>query len=200
MIEFEPEPHRGSLGFSKTVVESFKFLTDEYSFHLTMIEPTLVTFESPSLFINIYHGRRSFELGFEIGEKVGPRDLHFSIGELIYLVDSQKGEEYQGLQASTQDRVGNLVPRLASLVKEYAADALKGNAKCFEALAALREQRGDALLKKWRLSGIRESADKAWKDKNLDRIVELYESMQGDLSAVESKRLQYAKKHTLSKK
>ena len=196
MTKFEPGSQRDTLEFSRAVVESFDFLTNEYDFLLVRIEATLVTYESESLFINIYHGRGSFELGVEIGQKHASRDLHFSIGEIIYLVDSQKGEEYEGLQASTRDRVSNLVPRLASLVREYAAEVLKGNPTCFEALAALREQRSDALLKKWRLTATRQNADVAWKDKNLESIVELYESMEGDLSAVESKRLEYAKKRT----
>lgn len=66
MLEVDPSPERGKLGFRESALASFRFLVD-LGFRPVEEELTLVRYESPTVFVNIYHGRASFELGVEIG-------------------------------------------------------------------------------------------------------------------------------------
>ena len=59
----EPSPNRDVLGFSRTVFQYFNFLCSDYGFQVTDQSATLVRFESNDVFINVYHGRASYELG-----------------------------------------------------------------------------------------------------------------------------------------
>src|SRR2546427_6337083 len=117
-----PGQHRTQLGFTEAVLSAFDFLEREYDFHVVNAEPTIVTYESPRVFVNIYHGRASYELGFEIGRLVGlagQREHPFSLGDLITLAGAQEETGYTFLQASTRERVKVYVPKLADLAKRY---------------------------------------------------------------------------------
>ena len=59
---------RMQLGFSLEVLSAFQFLTQDYGFKCVKNDVTFVRYESESTFVNIYHGRRSYELGVEIGK------------------------------------------------------------------------------------------------------------------------------------
>ena len=73
MLNKEPSPERAKLGFREAVLSSFKFLND-VGFRPVEQEMTLVRYESPEVFVNVYHGRASFELGVEIGRLKEPND------------------------------------------------------------------------------------------------------------------------------
>lgn len=64
MGRFEPGPGRERLGFEAAVVENFAFLK-EAGFECVRRECTFVRYESKRVFVNVYHGRGSFELGVE---------------------------------------------------------------------------------------------------------------------------------------
>ena len=123
-------PDRARLGFTEAVLSSFSFLTKDFNFCVVKTEPTFVRYESPSVFANIYHGRASFELGFESGrlnDGSGREEHPYSLDVIIELMRAREETGYTFLQASTRARVQELVPKLASLVQSYAASALTGD-------------------------------------------------------------------------
>jgi hypothetical protein len=193
-----PDSDRDQLGFASEVVSAFKFLSTEYGFQCVRIEQTFVRYESISSFVNIYHGRRSFELGVEIGrlEKVpGLQENWYTIGEILDLIGVREKLGFTFFQASTHERVQMLVPKLAEYVREYARPIFEGDSKIFESLSNLRRKKSEDLIREMRLSQIRDKATTAWHKKDYAKLIELYNSMKDDLTQVEIKKLEYAKKH-----
>ena len=89
-------------------------------------EVTFVRFESKTVFVDIYHGRGSYELGFEIGLLSLDKESWVTLNEIIELAGAQKETGYTFYQVSTQKGVEEFVPKLAELVKKYAKNALLG--------------------------------------------------------------------------
>jgi hypothetical protein len=191
-----PESGRAALGFTEVVLATFDFLIKEYGFHCVTTELTFVRYESQFVFVNIYHGRASYVLGFEVGQLVEPgtAEQKFTIGEIIDLMSAQKETGFTFLQASTRDRVQMLVPRLAELARKYAGDALRGDPLAFERLQDLQSRRSKEYLKEMELHRIRQKADDAWRKKDYTTVVELYKSIDKDLTHLETKKLQYSEK------
>lgn len=192
------EQGRARLGFAEQVLRSFSFLTKEYDFRVVKTEPTFIRFESSSVFVNIYHGRASFELGFEIGrlnDGSGKEESPHSLRTILELMGAQEGTGYTFLQASTQDRVKEFVPKLASLVKRYAAPALGGDPSTFEQLMDTDSHISHRLHQEMRLKDVRKRAAEAWQSRDYALLVDLYESIFEQLTPAEMKKLEYVKKN-----
>jgi hypothetical protein len=195
----EAAGNRASLGFPEAVKSSFKFLVDDFSFRCVREDATFVRFESNVVFVNVYHGRISFELNVEIGELAeGLPENPFTIGEILHLVNAKEAANYRPFQVHTFDSVKKFVSEIARLTKEYASPPLSGDHMFFHRLSELRTQRSNEYLKGIRLNRTRTDVEAAWHQKNYPRVIELYDSMHEDLTPAEAKRLAYAKKKSLS--
>jgi hypothetical protein len=193
--------NRASLGFAEAVTSTFNFLLEDFSFRCVRKDVTIVRFESNSVFLNVYHGRISFELNVEIGELTAGGELPenpFTIGEILHLVNPKEAITYHPYQVHTADSVKRFVAELAQLVKEYAVPALIGDHDFFRRVADVQAKRSNAYMKELRLNRTRTEVETAWHQKNYPRVIELYDSMHEDLTPAEAKRLAYAKKKCLS--
>jgi hypothetical protein len=193
--------NRVSLGFVDAVISAFNFLVEDFSFRCVRQDISLVRFESNSVFVNVYHGRVSFELNVEIGELAigeGNPEVPFTIGEILHLVNPKEATNYHPYQVHTVDSVKKFVTELAKLVKEYAIPALMADHDFFQQVAEVQAKRSDAYLKNLHLNRIRTDVEAAWHQKNYPRVIELYDSMLEDVTPAEAKRLAYAKKKCLS--
>jgi hypothetical protein len=200
-MNMEPSGSRASLGFAEAVISAFKFLIEDFAFRCVRKDVTIVRFESDSVFVNVYHGRISFELNVEIGERtVGGvfSENPFTIEDILHLVNPKEATNYRPYQVHTFDSVRKFVSELSRLTKEYAISALKGDRHFFERLNDSRSQRSNVYMKELRLSRTRTEVEAEWHQKNYPRVVELYDSMMDDLTPAEAKRLAYAKKKCLS--
>lgn len=65
----EPGSGRSELGFVQAVRSSFAFL-EKVGLQVVREESTLVRFESCNRFVNVFHGRGSYELGVDFGRWV----------------------------------------------------------------------------------------------------------------------------------
>src|SRR6266508_1197859 len=77
---------RESLGFAPAATQAFSFLVERLGFRLAKQEPTFVRYESKSVFVNIYHGRSSYEIGVEVGPRAQtPREAEekFMLGDVL---------------------------------------------------------------------------------------------------------------------
>jgi len=197
MFSTTVEKDRAQLGFAEAVLTAFDFLVESYGFRVTRAEPTLVRFESQRVFVNIYHGRSSYELGLEIGRLIGESgegEHPFSL-DTILMLDGAQNPPKALFQASTSQDVNDCVHKLASLVRKYAASALAGDNLTFKRLAEIRAKMSAEIHHAMRLRDIRAEADQAWKERNYPRVLELYESVKSDLTASEVKKLEYAQRH-----
>lgn len=138
------------------------------------------------------------ELGLEIGQLItAPNQVErpFYLNEVLELAGVLEKTGYTFLQASSAERVKRLVPQLAEYVEKYAASALEGNPHIFEKLAEIRHNNSERYMKEMRLNRVRPAANKAWRDKDYVELIRLYESIHEDLTAAESKKLEYSRKH-----
>jgi len=138
----EPSPDRWQLGFREAVLASFDFLCC-YGLKTVEEQATIVRYESDVVFVNVYHGRASFEIGVEIGRKDRPEKYR-----LDYLVSCAGKEAWEAegfdrstmFQVSSREGVQKFVPKVAELVKKYGAPFLTGSAAFYDDLAGANER------------------------------------------------------------
>jgi hypothetical protein len=187
---------REPLGFSKVVQEEFLFLVKDYYFKCTVAETTYVRFESDRVFINIYHGRSSFEIGLEIG--LLDRDEPYSLSELIHLGDSKEGNSYRNFMAGTPELVRRGITLLREKFEKYGIKALSGAAEFFSKLHHQGKQLEASFSNQMKVRHTRPKADEAFHQKNYKEVVRLYESMLNALTPAELKKLEYSRRHAAS--
>lgn len=199
MLNKEPEPERAQLGFKDAALSHFKFLSD---FGLRPVEEkvTFVRYESPEVFLNVYHGRASYELGVEIGKVREPeKPLH--IFTVVRWAGGEKAEgfgQHVMFQVSSREGVQEFVPKLAALVKKYATALLRGDESAFRSAREFQAKQGAAYEKEVRLGNLRTRAEAAWHAKDYAQVVELYGPAREDLTEVEAKKLAYAEQQVLA--
>jgi hypothetical protein len=189
---------RGSLGFTEQVLSSFSFLTEHYDFHVVKIKPTIVRYESSSVFINIFHGRSSFELGFEIGridDGTGREEYPYRLDTIVELMGAQEKAGATFFQASTRKSVKESVPQLASLAQSCASPFFTNDPVMFERLRKTSLAISLRIMKDLKRRTVRREAEVAWRSKDYAKIADLYESIREDLSPAEMKKLIYSKGH-----
>ena len=189
----EPDPQRAKLGFREAVLSSFKFLA-ELGLRLVDDNMTSVRYESPGVFINIYHGRASYEMNVEIG-RLADAKKSLSIGSIVDWAGAYKTEKFgqrMKFQVSTREGVQELVPKLAALVREYAVALLRNEDRAWGAALDSQRRRWDDYVKAVNLASLRNKAEAAWQAKDYVRVVELYNRARQDLTRIEAKKLAYA--------
>jgi hypothetical protein len=188
---------RSKLAFTEAALINFAFLAD-LGFKQVKEDTTRVRFESSRVFVNVYHGRRSFELGIEMGRLNQPRD-QVDLYNLVVWAGAEKIEgfgQHTVFQVITAEAVKEFVSRLAGLVKKYATPFLQGDDTAYQEARKLRALAWANFEKQVNLSDIREKAETAWHAKDYRQVRKLYGAMANDLSPVEVNRLNYAKHHS----
>jgi hypothetical protein len=200
VLSKEPNPQRAGLGFKDSVLTSFKFLTD-LGLHPVDEKATFVRYESSEVFVNVYHGRASFELGVEIGRVKEPNEAQLTIPEIVAWAGADKTEgrgNHVMFQVSSPEGVREFVPKLADLVQKYAMPFIKGDATAYREALQARSRAADDYVKQVNLKQMRSKTDAAWQAKDYARVTELYSQMRSELSEIESKRLAYAEQQVLT--
>jgi hypothetical protein len=188
---------RIQLGFTPEVLSTFHFLTQDYCFKPVKTDLTFVRYESDLIFVNIYHGRRSYELGVEIGKlekDSSVPEIGYTIGEIMDFVGVRNDLKFTFFQSSNKDQIKVLLKKLAAYVRDYAGEILNGNLEILMRVQMLQQEKSDAYIKEMNLRHIREKADVAWRQKDYIKLVELYNPVAEDLTSVEVKKLEYARK------
>ena len=88
-------PHRLELRFVDNALRAFEFLCEEFGFVADHQEVTLVVFSSEALLVRLYHGRRSFEIGFELSRKPVCNSTPPHFFNLHEILTALVGREYQ---------------------------------------------------------------------------------------------------------
>ena len=200
MLNKEPGPERAGLGFKDAVLSSFKFLSD-LGLHLVEERLTFVRYESSDVFLNVYHGRASFELGVEIGRLKHPDEEKLTIHDIVAWVGAEKSEEFGQhvmFQVSSPEGVREFVPKLSRLVEKYGTPFLKGDATAYRAALEARSLTAADYVKQMNLRDVHRKAEAAWHAKDYGQVVELYGPVRRDLTEVEAKKLAYAEQQMLA--
>lgn len=204
----EPHPDRSRLRFEESVLSAFAFLTEPgFGFKCVVTDVTLVRYESATVFVNVYHGRSSYELGCEIGllagrdrgaaepesEEAYPEE-GFTIWEIARLEEAPGVDDRTFLQASTPERVEQLVPQLAQLVRTYALRALRGESAYYASLSQARTDWFKKYMADSQLERARAEVARAWQRKNYAEVARLFEPLSSELTPAEYKKLEYARR------
>jgi hypothetical protein len=187
---------RARLNFEPAVLKSFSFLST-FGLHPVKQNPTFVRYESREVFVNVYHGRSSYELGIEVGRRGDPA-LPVSHTEMVYAAGAADAEGFGRhvmFQVGTPEGVAEFVPKLAKLLERYGSSLLSAQEDAFGKIQERRPQIAAQYEKEVRLSNVRAKAEAAWHAKNYAKVVEQFSPVQSDLTEVEALRLSYAQKH-----
>lgn len=186
---------RARFAFCDAVQRTFGFLT-EHHFQCVRTEPTFVRYESDRVFVNVYHGRSSYELGVEVGLlDFDKTERGYSLSALIGLIDPQEAANYRNFVATTSELVEVGVKTLSEKFKAYAWDTLRGDPIVFAKLEQQREQLSKSFAMEVLARQVRPKAEAAFRNKSYAEAARLYESIRGQLSPAELKKLEYAQKH-----
>lgn len=199
MFNVEPNPQREQLGFKNSVLSSFKFLT-EFGLRTVEKKMTFVGYKSRHVFLNVYHGRASYELGIQIGRLTDPKKT-LSLATIVDWAGARKAEgfgKHVMFQVSTREGVQEFVPKLAALVKKYAVSLLRNDDSAWREALELQGRRWNEYVKEVNLAALREKAETAWHAKDYVRVAELYEPVRQDLTEIEAKKLAYAERQALT--
>jgi len=201
MLQIDPSPERERLAFKDTVLSTFGFLCD-LGFRPVEQEMTYVRYESAEVFVNVYHGRASFELGVELGTLREP-NKKLTLYDIVAWAGAEKIEGFGqrvSFQVSSREGVQSFVPKLAALVKKHAKLLLKGDLAAFDTAFEIQSERARSYAKEVNLTSVRAKAEGAWHGKDYAKVAELYGQVRDGLTGVEAKRLAYAEQHVLTVK
>jgi tetratricopeptide (TPR) repeat protein len=175
--------------FAEAVTEKFIFLED-LGFSQVEALPTIVQYRKDGIQVNIYHGRKSCELGFEI-VRLGER---YSIPELIRITNPEAAARYRNATATKQNSLTSGLARLEELVRRYGNRALRGDPEFFVALDNQRRAWAQAYALEVLERQLRPKADEAFRLGNYREAAEIYERILPHLSPAELRKLSVAKK------
>lgn len=179
---------RMRLNFANSVSEKFSFLRD-LGFSEVESLPTIVRYRKGDLEVQVYHGRQSFEIGFEVGR----HEAHYSMSELIRAKDPETAERYRDYAATTAEGIAEGLTQLEELVRRYGERALRGDPEFFVALANQRKVWAQGYELDVLAKQLRPKADTAFRSGDYRQAAELYEKIHPRLSAAEVKKLELAK-------
>ena len=203
MPQTGPNPERWSLGFVSAVRSSFDFLED-LGFAVVVEESTFVRFESGAVFVNVFHGRGSYELGVEIGHRVElggeTVDEKFSLGDVVALSAPLGEVGFQSFATTKAEELPAFIDRLADWTSRYGGAALRDETGIFVRLRSEGVKRSDAMQDEWAAGRLRTAADAAWSERDYARVVGAYSEMISELRSIELRpselrRLRFAEAH-----
>jgi hypothetical protein len=185
-----------SMGFVEAAKQAFSFLERD-GFRLTKSEPGRVQFDSNRMFVAIEWEARSGELEVFFGlppTKGGAPDA-FSLRDLLGMEDVDVPEREMPFQVSEEGKLRPFIDKLADDAKRYAQPALAGDRMYFRRLHAYRSTQAETYMRNMEVRRVRMEAEKAWKERQLDKLIRLYTSIEDHLTASERAKLAYARQH-----
>jgi len=193
-------PARAHLDFPTAARTRFGFLLD-LGFKEVKAEPTYLRFERYDMFIEVFHGRASYELGVEFGRWVRVEDD--VVEQKFHLVDAlpvfAPDVDFVARTATSREQVARFVEELADQARLVAERMSRGVTDAFDRISEAVATSSDEYLDGLRATRLRGRADDAWHRKDFASVVEAYEEIDSELNAVElreseAKRLSYARR------
>lgn len=183
----------GRLGFADLVLRAFGFLL-QLGFVVARREGTLVRFEKDNVFVNVYHGRSSYQVGLELG-RIHEGDT-YSLHELLSATSPADIEQAR-CQTTDPEILGRCLSSIATTIEQRCGFLLKGDACAFEKLDAAVAPGRRAVTLQAQFGAIIGRADKAWESKDFSEAAALYERSEPGLDETRMRRLEYLRKHEL---
>ena len=194
-------PGREQLDFVGVARSRFRFLVD-LAFEEVCAEPTFLRFERADSFVEVFHGRASYELGVEFGRwvDVGGEvvEQKFHIGDVLPVVVPEA--TFTARSATSREQVARFMEELASSAKLVAERLERAGLEAFDRFSEAVERQSDEYLDGVRAARLRARAEDGWHRKDFVSVIIAYEEIDSELDTVELresevKRLSYARKH-----
>lgn len=195
------EDSRGScknVGFQNAVLQSFKWLVD-YRYRVVEEKSTFIRYEGPSGYVNVYHGRSSYEVGIEVGPPGKGVVSSYSMSELIRLSNIEEARIYRNPVVTTMRSMNDFVDAQAQRLREYGQRVLTGDAGVWEELQQQKQQWAKDFATEVLLSQIRPEAERAFRDHDFKRVVDLLSAVASQLTPAERKKLDFARRKAFSR-
>ena len=180
---------RSVLRFAEETKDRFAFL-ETLGFHHVRSEQTFVRFESPRANVNVYHGRRSFEIGLEIESAADA----YSFSEILRLVDRKQVEQYRNYATHTAQGVAEGVAKLAELFQGCIAAGILNDKQLFARLKAQRGELARNYALETQLEQARRKSEAAWRTQDYAAVVAALKPLRAALTATEVGKLEFAEK------
>lgn len=187
---------REMLGFSGAAEAAFHFLSN-YGFRLHSSDVTILRYVSERVFLNVYHGRSSYELGVEVGllQARDGSNRGYPLGAFVGLTDSEAAASLRYFMATTPEEMRVGLERLAAQVKQYVQRALVGDETVFGELRQQQEERSKKYAAEVLADQVRPKAEEAFRARDYERVAELLSRIEDQLTPVERRKLEYARRH-----
>jgi len=181
--------------FSEIVRRTFSFL-EEAGFRYLQPGPTLLRYETENVFVTITSDPRSGEIDEFIGlrSQKGEREDGFSLSDLLAMEGVDLPERKMPFQVADESRLGPFLEKLAADTSAFARPALAGDRMYIRRLRTFRNAVAQTYMRSLTLQNVYDQAEKAWHTREFDRVVDLYTSIESDLTNSERGKLEYAQK------
>jgi hypothetical protein len=185
-----------SIRFAESAKRAFSFLEDA-GFRLKHHELSRLHYETEQVFLTVEWDRRSGELNVFVGPqptKGEPPDP-ISLRDLLSTMGVNEPEAKTPFQVAEEHRLGPFLDKLAEDTRVHAGPALAGDRMFFRWLRTSRTARAQAHTQEIEIRRIRGEAEMAWRKRELDKLIDLYASIEDHLTASERAKLSYARRH-----
>lgn len=174
--------------FERVAATAFAFLT-QFGFKIIEQVPTLLRFGRQRIRIDIYYGRKSFEIGagFSVANE------SFALSELIRLTDPRTADIFRNPTAVDDEGVAAGTLKVASMVREFVLPWLQDEETLLEALHAQRSRLSGAMELEVLAEQTRPLADQAFRSGDYSLALELYSRIGECLTPAERRKLEYAR-------
>ena len=183
---------RERLGFAEAVSEYISPVLADRGFTCIEATPYSVKFQSPNVALTVFHDLISYEIDVVYARQADPSQRY----DLRNMLDAAGSKEPIFFQASTYDRIIEAMKTIADLLRKYGGDVLAGNLASFQRIGETAQDRNAAYTKEVVQKPIRKAAEDAWQKRDYAKVRDLYGPIEADLTAVEKKRLDYARSHS----
>jgi hypothetical protein len=171
--------------FLESVLVHFKFL-EQFGCEFYKIAYGHILYSSRSVDINLYYERISFELYLIVALKT--LNLSCSIDEIIQLRwHSKSSRQYK--YATSIEMIDKAVAEIALLLERYGKDFITGNIASFKEIDQRKQKQHDIFIQETMLDEIEKKAISAWKDKDYNAVIEIYNSILKHLTPIQRKKL-----------
>lgn len=184
-----------STQFTDMVEKAFSFLEDS-GFRRTNSEPESVSYDSDHSFVVINWDSRSGELGAFIGlaPRTGQVQGEYSLADILGAA-GLPAADCEPAQVVDEDQLESFIEKLADNIRTYAQPGLVGDRMYFRRLEVFRSTEADIYMRNMKLRQVRAEVKKAWRDRQFDKVISLYTSVEDHLTESETRKLEYAKQH-----
>lgn len=183
------DENRANLNFQNIAKHEFLFLKN-LGFMEVEETSTIISYTKADMVVNIFHGRQSYEIDFEIIFK----EIKFSLYDLMRSIDKELVQNYRIPAATTQEGVTNIVKSIAGLVRQYCLIALGGDSKFFSQLEEKRKLWVDEYWLKMKADQLRPKANEAFHNQNYPKAFELFREIESCLTPSELKKMEIAER------